>query len=223
MVRVRGYGMHYINECPHEGRSTRMCVDVLRRRSPGSFAVITGCCLRSVIFRSPPSVGVADVLRTCNRIYLILANINAQSKRSSHGVLGRPAGFYSTSGKQSATVSGVSGIMEAWFLNQVLYVSVSVLLLGLQGLLGAGTPSNQWTESVAAGITYSTAADERNDTKNSSTSTLYPESLSPSQGDILLSLPAETHTAAAAAAGSFGKVTVTERPVVASGSLFGLP
>lgn len=209
--------MHYINECPHEGTSTRMCVGVWRR-SPGSLAVITGCCLRSVIFRSPPSVGVADVLRTCSRIYVVLPNINPPPKRSSHGVLGRPAGFYSTSGKQSATVLGVSGIMEAWFLNQVLCVSVSVLLLGLQGLLGAGTPSNQWTESVAAGITYSTAADERNDTKNSSTSTLYPESLSPSRGDILLSLPTETHTA-----GSFGKVTVTERPVVASGSLFCLP
>lgn len=98
--------------------------------------------------------------------------------------------------------------METWFLNHVLGVSLSVLLLALPGLLGAGTPSINSTDSVTAGINHSTATDELNDTENNATSTSYSsESLSPSQRNILLSLTAETHTAAA---GNFGKFTVTE-------------
>lgn len=86
--------------------------------------------------------------------------------------------------------------METWFLNHVLGLSLSVLLLAPQGLLGAGTPGSNSTDAVTTGI--SSSAENR-------TSALYSsESLSPSQRDVLLSRPAETHTAAA---GSFGKVT----------------
>lgn len=98
--------------------------------------------------------------------------------------------------------------METWFWNHVLSLSLPLLLLGLPGLLGAGTLSNNSTDSVTAGITYSTTTDELNDIGNNATSTSYSsEILSPSQRNILLSLAAETHTAAA---GAFGKFPVTE-------------
>ncbi|XP_070771173.1 protein HEG [Enoplosus armatus] len=91
--------------------------------------------------------------------------------------------------------------METWFLNHVLGLSLSVLLLGLPGPLGAGTPSNNNTDPVTAGFYYSTATDELSNMENNSTSTSYSsESLSPSQRNILLTRAAETHTAAA---GSF--------------------
>ncbi|XP_049904756.1 protein HEG [Epinephelus moara] len=80
--------------------------------------------------------------------------------------------------------------METWFLNHVLGVSLSVLLLGLPGPLGAGTPSNNSTDPVTAGFYHS---DELSNLENNATSTSYSsESLSPSQRNILL-----THTAAA--------------------------
>lgn len=173
-----------------------------RGRSPGSSAVITACCLRSVIFPFP-AVRAAEHLRTGSRIYLIPLELPQQPERSSHGVLGRLADFHSTSGQLSATVLGVCEIMETWFLNHVLGLSLSVLLLALQGLLGAGTPGNNSTDAVTAGVSSST--DELNHAEKNRTLALYSsESLSPSQRDVLLSRPAETHTAAA---GSFGKVT----------------
>lgn len=65
-----------------------------------------------------------------------------------------------------------------------------------------------------AGVNYTAATDEPSDFGNNATSASHSsESLSPPQRNILLSLSAETHTAAAAAAtaaGSFGKITVTE-------------
>lgn len=98
--------------------------------------------------------------------------------------------------------------METWFWNHVLSLSLTLFLLGLPGLHGAGTPSNNSTDSVTAGITYSAVTDELGDIGDNATSTSYSsESLSPSQRNILLSLAAETHTAAARA---FGKFTVTE-------------
>lgn len=87
-------------------------------------------------------------------------------------------------------------------MNRVPGLSLSALLLALQlqGLLGAGTPGN----SSAEGFTPSAATDELHRTKQNRSSALYSsESLSPSQRNILLSLPAETHTAAA---GPLGKV-----------------
>lgn len=99
--------------------------------------------------------------------------------------------------------------METWFLNHVLGLSLSVLLLGQPGLLGAGTPSHNSTDPVTAGVNYSTATDEPNDLGNNATSAShFSESLSPSQRNILLSVADESHTAAAA--GSLGKITVTE-------------
>ncbi|XP_070694782.1 protein HEG [Pempheris klunzingeri] len=91
--------------------------------------------------------------------------------------------------------------METWFLNHVLGLSVSVLLLlALPGPLGAGTPSNNSTDSVTAGFYDSAATDEPSRMENNATSTSYSsESLSPSQRNILLTHTAETHTAAAAA------------------------
>lgn len=93
--------------------------------------------------------------------------------------------------------------METWFVNHVLGLSLSVLLLGLPGPLGAETPSSNSTDSVTAGFHYSSATDELSGMGNNATSTSSSsESLSPSQRNILL-----THTAAA---GNFGKITVTE-------------
>lgn len=101
--------------------------------------------------------------------------------------------------------------METWFLNHVLGVSLSVLLLGLPGPLGAGTPSNNSTDPVTAGLYHSAATDELSNLENNATSTSYSsESLSPSQRNILLTHTAETHTAAA----DLGKSTV--RPAVTS-------
>lgn len=102
--------------------------------------------------------------------------------------------------------------METWFLNHVLGLSLSVLMLGLPGPLGAGTPSSNSTDPVTAGFYSSVATDELGNMENNATSTSYSsESLSPSQRNILLTHTAETHTAAA---GSVGKITV--RPAVAS-------
>lgn len=184
-----------------------VCESEGSRRSPGSSAVITGCCLRSLIFRSPPSERRTS-FRSRSGIYLIHVKLHQSPQHSSHGVLGRLAGFYSTSRKLSATVSGFSEIMETWFLNHVLGLSLSVLLLALPGLLAAGTPSSNSTDLVTAGITSSAATDELSDLENNATSASYSsESLSPSQRNVLLSAAAETQTAAA---GSFGKVTATE-------------
>lgn len=98
--------------------------------------------------------------------------------------------------------------METWFLNHVLGLSLSVLLLGLPGPLGAGTPSHNSTDSVTAGLHSSTATDELGDMDSNATSTSSSsESLSPSQRNILLKHTAETHTAAA---GRSGKISVTE-------------
>lgn len=98
--------------------------------------------------------------------------------------------------------------METWFLNHVLGVSLSVLLLGLPGPLGAGTPSNNVTDPVTVGFYSSPATDELSSIENNATSTSSSsESLSSSQRNILLTHSAETHTAAA---GSFGKTPVTE-------------
>ncbi|KAG8000738.1 hypothetical protein GBF38_017223, partial [Nibea albiflora] len=119
-----------------------------------------------------------------------------RQERSSHGVPGRLPGLYfSTLRKLSATVLGVLEIMETWFLNHVLGLSLAVLLLGLPPPLGAGTPGNNSTDSVTAGFDYS---DEVSDVGNNATSTSHSsESLSPSQRNILLTHNAETHTAAA--------------------------
>ncbi|GAA6230156.1 protein HEG homolog 1 [Lates japonicus] len=87
--------------------------------------------------------------------------------------------------------------METWFLNHVLGLSLSVLLLGLPGPLGAGTPINNSSDPVTAGFSYSTATDELSYTENNATSTSYSsESLSPSQRNLLLTHAAETHIAA---------------------------
>lgn len=116
------------------------------------------------------------------------------------------------------TIGGRLGVlkimMETWFLNHVLGLSLSVLLLGLPGPLGAGTPSNNSTGPATAGFYYSTAKDELSNTENSATSASYSsESLSPSQRNLLLThTAAETHTATA---GNFGKT----RPAVASETL----
>lgn len=94
--------------------------------------------------------------------------------------------------------------METRFLNHVLGLSLSVLLLALQGLLGTGTPGNSSAGAVTAGFGSPAATDELDHTEQNRTSALYSsESLSPSQRNVLLSLPAETHTAA----GPIGKVT----------------
>ncbi|XP_026231387.1 protein HEG [Anabas testudineus] len=83
--------------------------------------------------------------------------------------------------------------METWVLNHVVGLSLSVLLLGLPGPLGAGTPRNNSTDPATAGFDYK-AADELGITERSATSSAYSsESLSPSQRNLLL-----THTAAAA-------------------------
>ncbi len=98
--------------------------------------------------------------------------------------------------------------METWFLSHVLGLSLSVLMLGLPGPLGAGTPSSNGTDPVTAGSYSSTATDELSSMGSNATSTSYSsESLSPSQRNILLTHTAETHTAAA---GSVGKITVPE-------------
>ncbi|XP_053183956.1 protein HEG [Scomber japonicus] len=94
--------------------------------------------------------------------------------------------------------------METWFLNHVLGLSLSVLLLGLPGPLRAGTPYNSSTDPGATGLYYSTATNELGDMeyKVTSTSQSSSESLSPSQRNLLLTHTAETQTTAAAAAGN---------------------
>lgn len=182
--------------------SVCVCVSEREEEEPGLLrSVITGCRLRSVIFRSPPSVRVADLLRTCPGIYLILVKLTAKAEALlSWCPLETPRprlDFTATFGD----LVGVWEIMETWFLK--LGLSLSVLLVALPGLLGAGTPTNNSTQPFTAGINYSTAADELSDTENNATSaSSSSESLSPSQRNILLSLSAETHTAAA---GFFGK------------------
>lgn len=91
--------------------------------------------------------------------------------------------------------------METRFFKLVL--SLSGLLVALPGHLGAGTPANNSSEPFTAGINHSTPADELGDVGRNASSTSYSsESLSPAQRNTLLSLSAETHTAAA---GSLGK------------------
>lgn len=98
--------------------------------------------------------------------------------------------------------------METWFLNHVLGLSLSVLLLGLPGPLGAGTPSSNSSDPVTAGFSSSAATDELRAMGHNETSTSYSsESLSPSQRNLLLTRTAETH---AATAGNFGEITVNE-------------
>ncbi|XP_074550216.1 protein HEG isoform X2 [Halichoeres trimaculatus] len=89
--------------------------------------------------------------------------------------------------------------METWFLNHVLGLSLSVLLVGLPGPLGAWTPNNNGTDPVTTGFDISTATDELSNEENNATSVSYSsESLSPSQRNILLTRRAETESAAAA-------------------------
>ncbi|XP_028249468.1 protein HEG [Parambassis ranga] len=95
--------------------------------------------------------------------------------------------------------------METWLLNHVLGLSLSVLLLGLPGPLGAGTPNNNSsTKPVMEGFYNSAVTDGLGNMETSATSTLYSsESPSSSQRNLLLThSAAETHAAAAAAAGS---------------------
>ncbi|XP_026151894.1 protein HEG [Mastacembelus armatus] len=80
--------------------------------------------------------------------------------------------------------------METWFLNHVLGLSLSVLLLALPGPLGAGTPMVNSTDPVTAGFFHSAATDQHDATSAAYSS----ESLSPSQRN-LLTHSAETHTA----------------------------
>ncbi|XP_041662660.1 protein HEG [Cheilinus undulatus] len=88
--------------------------------------------------------------------------------------------------------------METWFLNHVLSLSLSVLLVGLPGPLWAGTLSNNITDPVTAGFYFTTGTNELSDVENNATSTSSSsENLSPSQRNILLTHAAETHTAAA--------------------------
>ncbi|XP_042283264.1 protein HEG [Thunnus maccoyii] len=89
--------------------------------------------------------------------------------------------------------------METWFLNHVLGLSLSVLLLGLPGPLRAGTPNNSSTEPGTTGFYYSTITNEPGDMEYNETSTSHSssESLSPSQRNLLLTHTAETHTATA--------------------------
>ncbi|XP_072253336.1 protein HEG [Leuresthes tenuis] len=87
--------------------------------------------------------------------------------------------------------------METWFLNHVLGLSLSVLLLGLRPL-EAGTPANHSASPVTDGFYYSEATDELGNTGNGATATSYSsESLSPSQRNLLLTHTAVTHTAPA--------------------------
>lgn len=107
--------------------------------------------------------------------------------------------------------------METWFLNHVLGLSLSVLLLGLPGALGAGTPSNNSTDPVTAVFDYSTAKDKLRNLENNATSTSYSsESLSPSQRNSLLTRAAETHTPTA---GNFDTEQTQTFTETSSGSL----
>lgn len=83
--------------------------------------------------------------------------------------------------------------METWSRNHVLGLCLCVLLLGLPGPLGAGTPGNGSADPVTAGLYYTTGRDEVGNTERGATSTSSSssESLSPSQRNLLL-----THAAA---------------------------
>ncbi|XP_017279308.1 protein HEG isoform X2 [Kryptolebias marmoratus] len=82
--------------------------------------------------------------------------------------------------------------METWFL-------VLLLLLGLPGPLGAGTPTNNSTDPVTEGLHFSEATAELRSTGNGAASSSYSsESLSPSQRNLLLTHSAGTHAATAA-------------------------
>ncbi|XP_047458004.1 uncharacterized protein DDB_G0271670-like [Mugil cephalus] len=84
--------------------------------------------------------------------------------------------------------------METWFLKHVFGLSLSVLLLGLPGPLGARPPANNSTSPVTEGFHSSAATDEPSHAESVATSTSYSsESLSPSQRNLLLSHGAETH------------------------------
>lgn len=101
--------------------------------------------------------------------------------------------------------------METWFLNHVLGLSLSVLLLALPGPLGAGTPGNNRTDSVTAFFYSSAPAEEAGDAGNNATSAAHSgESLSPSQRNILLTRTAQTRTAAAGSSDSEQTQTFTE-------------
>lgn len=80
--------------------------------------------------------------------------------------------------------------MEAWL------VSVLVLL-GLPGPLGAGTPAHSSTRSVTDGFSYSEATAELRSTENgAASSSSSSESLSPSQQSLLRAHTAQTPAAA---------------------------
>uniref|UniRef100_UPI003AAC0EAA protein HEG isoform X1 n=1 Tax=Centroberyx gerrardi TaxID=166262 RepID=UPI003AAC0EAA len=104
--------------------------------------------------------------------------------------------------------------METWFLNHVLGLSLSVLLLALPGPLGAWTPTNNNNSTgdpVTGGYYYSAGTDELSTMENkvftAATSASHSsESLVPSGGNLLRAHTAETHTSTA---GSLGKKTVS--------------
>lgn len=187
-------------------------VCVCRRRSPGS-AVITGCCLRSLIFVPRRLNSGPPPDRTSSRISSFLPQTSVLAgvllswcPRETPRLL---FDFPETLGDRL----GSWKIMEAWFLNHVLGLSLSVLLMALPGPLGAWTPGNNSTDPVTAGFDISTATDELSNEGSNATSVSYSsESLSPSQRNILLTHRAETETETSAAAGRVGK-----NPVITCG------
>ncbi|KAM9850508.1 protein HEG [Aulostomus maculatus] len=86
--------------------------------------------------------------------------------------------------------------MTTWFLNHVLGLCLSVLLLALPQPLSAGTPTNRSTDAGTTVLYDSSATNNLSNMEYNSTSQS-SESLSPSQRN-LLTHTAETHTASAA-------------------------
>ncbi|KAM9804787.1 protein HEG [Neosynchiropus ocellatus] len=84
--------------------------------------------------------------------------------------------------------------METWFLNPALGLSLAVLLLGLPGLLGAGTPGNR-SEGAGATGGYE-AAREESGWEYANVTSASSESLTPSQRNLLLTHTEGTETAA---------------------------
>ncbi|XP_029385941.1 protein HEG [Echeneis naucrates] len=103
-------------------------------------------------------------------------------------------------------------MMETWFLNHVLGLSLSVLLLGLPG-----TPVINGPGPAATGMYHPAATAGPGLTENGETSTPHSsESLSPSQRSLLLTHPAGSHSAPAANLDTEQTQTFTE---TSSGSL----